>query len=67
MPTYELTCRTCGTRFERFLARMLKDEDKVCPSCGSTDVGQGVGGGYVSRSPRTAPPAKGCPAHGGIG
>ncbi len=66
MPTYELTCRACGTRFERFLARMLRDEDKVCPSCGSTDVRQGVGGGYVSK-PATGRSGGGCAPRGGIG
>ncbi|MDP2401451.1 MAG: zinc ribbon domain-containing protein [Actinomycetota bacterium] len=47
MPTYELTCHDCGERFELFLMRMLRDADKVCPSCGSVCVQQGVGGGYL--------------------
>jgi putative FmdB family regulatory protein len=66
MPTYEMTCRGCGTRFERFLTRLLRDEDKVCPSCGSAEVDQGVGGGYVSRP---APEVKGtgCTPRGGFG
>lgn len=48
MPTYELTCRACGHAFDRFLARLLRDEDLVCPECGSTDVRKGVGGGFLS-------------------
>lgn len=47
MPTYELTCHDCGERFETFLMRMLRDADKICPSCGSDRVQQGVGGGYL--------------------
>ena len=50
MPTYDLTCRDCGVRFERFLTRILRTEDKVCPSCGSSHVDEGIGGGYVSSS-----------------
>ena len=38
MPTYQFVCESCGKDFEFFLLRMLKDEDKVCPSCGSTSV-----------------------------
>jgi len=45
MPTYELKCRSCGEVSEKFLARLIRSEDKVCPACGSGDVGQGVGGG----------------------
>lgn len=48
MPTYDLVCRSCGHRFERFMMRLLRDEDKVCPACGSHDVGTGVGGGYAA-------------------
>jgi putative FmdB family regulatory protein len=48
MPTYELGCRACGHSYERFLTRLLREEDKVCPVCGSRDVSQGVGGGYVA-------------------
>jgi putative FmdB family regulatory protein len=48
MPTYELHCKECGHRFERFLMRLLKDADRVCPACGSTQVAPGVGGGFVA-------------------
>lgn len=63
MPTYQFVCDSCGKDFEFFLMRMLRDEDKICPSCGSTDVkrvyrdffgfsgsscGSTGGGGYYS-------------------
>ena len=47
MPTYDLICESCGTRFERFLPRLLRREDKVCPECGSDEVRTGVGGGVL--------------------
>jgi putative FmdB family regulatory protein len=65
MPTYELTCSECGTRFERFLARMLRDEDKVCPNCGSSEVKQGIGGGYVAKA--AVRPDSSCSSRGGFG
>lgn len=48
MPTYELQCAECGHAFDRFLLRLLRESDKVCPECGSTRVTQGVGGGFVA-------------------
>ncbi len=50
MPTYELRCATCGHRFDVFVMRLLRPEDKVCPVCGSHDVATGLGGGIVSVS-----------------
>lgn len=38
MPTYQFVCDACGKDFEFFLLRMIKDEDKVCPNCGSNNV-----------------------------
>ena len=64
MPTYELTCRDCGTRFERFLQRLLRDEDRVCPVCGSAEVETGIGGGFVAHRPAAS---EGCRPVGGIG
>lgn len=40
MATYDLVCRQCGNTFEFFTKSFLKDEDKVCPECGSTNVEQ---------------------------
>jgi putative FmdB family regulatory protein len=54
MPTYDLTCRSCDERFERFVQRLLKDEDKVCPACGSCDVATGFGGGVLGAGTSTS-------------
>ncbi len=61
MPTYELICDACDRRFEIFRQRMLRDEDRVCEHCGSTEVRTGFGGGIpVSRS-GSAPAAPAAP------
>ncbi len=51
MSSYDLVCEDCGDDFEVFRQGFLKDEDKVCPACGSTEVRQkfssflsGIGG-----------------------
>jgi len=54
MPTYELACRECGQRFDKFLMRVLRNDDLVCPECGSTDVARGVGGGFLGSGTRTS-------------
>lgn len=56
MPTYDLKCQDCGERFERFLRRLIRAEDRICPRCGSGRVSAGPGGGFVSlgRSSRSA-------------
>ena len=65
MPTYDLTCEECGERFERFLTRMLRDEDRVCPPCGSIEGPPGAGRWL----PRMRTPAldPGVRAKGGFG
>lgn len=40
MPTYQFACDDCGNDFEFFLMRMIRDTDKVCPSCGGDNVRQ---------------------------
>ncbi|MEZ5126019.1 MAG: zinc ribbon domain-containing protein [Thermoleophilia bacterium] len=40
MPSYDLKCNDCENVFEITLFRFIRDEDKVCPSCGSTNVEQ---------------------------
>ena len=40
MPSYDLVCRSCGHEFELTLHRFIRDEDRVCPSCGTNDVEQ---------------------------
>lgn len=42
MPTYDLECSKCGHKFELFLTRFIRDDDRVCPECGSTDVSQTI-------------------------
>jgi putative FmdB family regulatory protein len=40
MASYDLVCDACGQDFEVFRQGFLKDEDRVCPDCGSNDVRQ---------------------------
>ena len=42
MPTYDFVCNNCDHEFEIFLARIITEEDKVCPECGSSDVRQRI-------------------------
>lgn len=44
MATYELKCGECERSFEIFRQGFLRDEDKVCPECGSTNVQQKITG-----------------------
>ena len=60
MPTYDLKCQDCGERFERFLMRIIRDEDRVCPTCGSVRVSTGPGGGVVSFGRSAGGPSSGC-------
>lgn len=46
MPTYELRCKECDHRFDVFVMRMLRNDDCLCPECGSREVIRGVGGGF---------------------
>lgn len=60
MPTYDLKCQDCGERFERFLMRIIRDEDRVCPRCGSASVTTGPGGGSVSFGRSAGGSSSGC-------
>ncbi|MDA3935908.1 MAG: zinc ribbon domain-containing protein [Actinomycetota bacterium] len=60
MPTYDLTCQDCGESFERFMMRLIRDEDRVCPGCGSDNVKQGLGGGFLGGGTKTSDTAVGC-------
>jgi putative FmdB family regulatory protein len=61
MPSYDLACEACDTRFEAFRQGFLRDEDRVCPSCGAPEARQ-LFTGFV-----TARPAKGEGAMAGGG
>jgi putative FmdB family regulatory protein len=54
--SFDLICDKCGYDFEVFRQGFLKDEDRVCPSCGSTKVRQkftgflkNIGGGCATQ------------------
>ncbi len=40
MASYDLICDACGHDFEVFRQGFLRDEDRVCPDCGSAEVRQ---------------------------
>jgi putative FmdB family regulatory protein len=40
MASYDLICEHCGHVFEVFRQGFLRDQDKVCPECGATEVHQ---------------------------
>lgn len=64
MPTYELRCETCGHRFEVFLTRIIRTEDKVCPVCGSDRVKNGIGGGVLGKGAAPSRQSAACGATG---
>jgi putative FmdB family regulatory protein len=56
MPTYDLACTTCDTQFERFRLGFLRDDDRVCPDCGSHEVSQRFTGFVTTRPVRESAP-----------
>lgn len=40
MATYEFVCQKCAKSFEINVPGFLKEQDKVCPACGSLEVRQ---------------------------
>ncbi len=52
MPSYDLQCDSCGLRFEVFRQGFLRDEDRACAGCGSTEVEQRWTGFITSRPSR---------------
>jgi putative FmdB family regulatory protein len=66
MASYDLICEDCGNSFEVFRQGFLKDEDRVCPECGSVDVRQKFSSflsnlGGASASSACAAPSGGSP------
>lgn len=55
MPSYDLHCDGCGLDFEVFRQRFLRDDDRVCPGCGSHGVSQVLTAFITSRPARDNP------------
>jgi putative FmdB family regulatory protein len=52
MPSYDLECGGCGLQFEIFRHGFLRDEDRVCAGCASTQVAQRFTGFVTARPAR---------------
>ncbi len=63
MPVVSLHCRACGTKFKIETEVALKESEKRCISCGSTDLQQSLwswlGNGPLSSPTCGAPPRSG--------
>ena len=57
MPTYDLVCDTCEHGFETFRQGFLRDEDRVCPECGTDEARQLFTGFVTARPAREAAPS----------
>ena len=55
MPSYDLTCGSCGLNFEVFRQRFLREEDRVCTGCGAAGATQRMSGFITSRPARDNP------------
>lgn len=64
MPTYDLRCTDCAATFEVFRQGFLRDEDRSCDACGSTEVEQ-LFTGFVLGASGGAAVAEGAPSAGG--
>ncbi len=54
MPTYDLECAACDTRFETFRQGFLRDDDRVCPECGESGARQLITGFITAKPARAA-------------
>lgn len=54
MPTYDLVCDACEHGFETFRQGFLRDQDRVCPECGTTEVHQLITGFITARPVRNS-------------
>ena len=54
MPTYDLSCVGCDHEFEAFRQGFLRDEDRVCPSCGNNEAKQRFTGFVTAKPSRGA-------------
>lgn len=71
MASYDLRCGGCGRDFEVFVQGFLKDDDRVCPDCGSIEVEQRFTGFMMgstggSSCPDSIAAGGGC-SHAGFG
>ncbi|MEW6582616.1 MAG: zinc ribbon domain-containing protein [Actinomycetota bacterium] len=67
MPSYDLACDSCGHRFEAFRQGFLRDEDRVCPSCGAPAARQLFTGFVTPRPAKNAGPTTVVGSGGGGG
>ncbi len=67
MPTYEFVCQACLRRFEKFLPRVIKDEEKVCPNCGSEETIQVFSNDIQTTFEKFTDPGENCGNFGGFG
>jgi putative FmdB family regulatory protein len=40
MASYDFACKSCENEYEVYVPGFIKEQDKVCPKCGSVDVRQ---------------------------
>ena len=66
MPSYDLACVECEHPFEAFRQGFLRDEDRVCPSCGAADARQ-LFTGFVTARPSRGDGAPSVVGFGGGG
>jgi putative FmdB family regulatory protein len=57
MALYDFACDHCGELFEVFSTGFIKDEQKVCPACGSAEVRQKFASFFSTASGGCASPA----------
>jgi putative FmdB family regulatory protein len=67
MASYDLRCGACGQDFELFVQGFLKEEQKICPECGSRDVAQRFTGFLCGSASGPSSADQGCGASRGFG
>jgi putative FmdB family regulatory protein len=65
LSTYDMSCGQCGHTFEVYRQGFLRDEDRVCPECGSTDTRQSFTS-FLARFGSSSGTASGCVPRGGF-
>lgn len=67
MPTYDLECVDCAHTFEAFRTGFLRDEDRVCPECGTAHAKQLLTAGFLTVTTRRGGEAAAVAPSGGCG